>query len=286
MVDKSQLPYMLKLLDDETGSVREKVTEALLSFGPDLENQVDQYRVDFTAEQLEVLNRILKILRRRTYESNKFKWLDEKDEIVGMEFALQNLCTLEAGKSDKKISILLDDLAKGFEETGRELTPYNLVDYLFKEKKFNGVKKEYYNPLNNVLSHVIESKQGNPISLSCIAILVGHRIGIVLEGCNFPGHFLLSFLDDNKLIIIDGFNGGKKLTDDDIQKLIKSLPEEYKGVFDITAPPSLIVARVIKNLAVSYDRDGDDDLAKYYHELYEELYEEIALRNQNNNILK
>ena len=40
MVDKNQIPYLLRLLDDDSAQVRQQVTEQLLSFGPGLEAEL------------------------------------------------------------------------------------------------------------------------------------------------------------------------------------------------------------------------------------------------------
>jgi len=59
----------------------------------------------------------------------------------------------------------------------------------------------YYNPANSMLSCVLRRGRGIPISLSCIAAGVAHRIGLRASGVNAPQHFLMR-LDDG---VGDGF---------------------------------------------------------------------------------
>ncbi len=45
---------------------------------------------------------------------------------------------------------------------------------------------DYGDPQNSNLVHVITRRAGLPISLACVYILVGQRMGLAIEGCNFP----------------------------------------------------------------------------------------------------
>lgn len=98
---------------------------------------------------------------------------------------------------------LLADSQDGNEAINR------LNRYLFHDEGFRGNQAEYYDPRNCFLNEVLDRRLGIPISLAVIYVALGDRIGLPLEGINFPGHFLVKHLDlrSAEQIIIDPFFG-------------------------------------------------------------------------------
>ncbi|HZG92956.1 MAG TPA: transglutaminase-like domain-containing protein [Pseudonocardia sp.] len=62
---------------------------------------------------------------------------------------------------------------------------------LFAEERFAGNTVDYYDPRNSLLPDVLRRRLGIPISLAVVAIEVGRRAGVALEGVGMPGHFLV-----------------------------------------------------------------------------------------------
>jgi regulator of sirC expression with transglutaminase-like and TPR domain len=101
-----------------------------------------------------------------------------------------------------------------------------LNDYLFKELQYVGNEAQYSDPRNSFLNEVIDRRTGIPITLALLYIEVARRVGLPVEGVNFPGHFLLrcrarrgsSYSED---LIIDAFHGGALLTEDACRDLLR-----------------------------------------------------------------
>jgi regulator of sirC expression with transglutaminase-like and TPR domain len=66
-----------------------------------------------------------------------------------------------------------------------------LCELLFFQLGFRGDTTTYNDPRNSYLDQVLERRLGIPISLSVVAMEVGRRIGVPLEGVGMPGHFLV-----------------------------------------------------------------------------------------------
>ena len=64
---------------------------------------------------------------------------------------------------------------------------------LFEEEGFKGNAEAYYDPRNSYLNDVLDRHLGIPITLSIIYLEVGWKLGLPLEGVNFPGHFLVRY---------------------------------------------------------------------------------------------
>src|SRR6516162_5689934 len=67
----------------------------------------------------------------------------------------------------------------------------SLSEFLFTGKGFGGNRDHFGDPRNSFLNEVLERRLGIPISLSVLYLEVGRRLGLPLQGVNFPGHFLV-----------------------------------------------------------------------------------------------
>jgi regulator of sirC expression with transglutaminase-like and TPR domain len=66
-----------------------------------------------------------------------------------------------------------------------------LLRFLQRDCGYYGNRSEYGDPRNSDLSQVIARRTGIPITLAIVAIEVGARCGVPLQGVSFPAHFLV-----------------------------------------------------------------------------------------------
>lgn len=83
---------------------------------------------------------------------------------------------------------------------------------LYNELNFSNNANDYYDINNSFIDQVLKRKLGIPISLGVLYITVAKRLGLDIEGVNFPGHFLCRFITQesgkNTTLYIDAFNKG------------------------------------------------------------------------------
>jgi len=102
-----------------------------------------------------------------------------------------------------------------------------LNDVLFREEVFRGNTVDYYSPRNSFLHHVLDRRLGIPITLALVYMEVARRVGFQLFGVGMPGHFLLKHYDvDGHAILIDAFERGSIVTEDDCRQKLDSI---YSG---------------------------------------------------------
>jgi regulator of sirC expression with transglutaminase-like and TPR domain len=130
---------------------------------------------------------------------------------------------------------------------------------LFGEEGFRGNTAHYYDPRNSYLNDVLDRRLGIPITLSVVYVAVGRCAGLPLVGVGLPAHFVVGFEAPTGLVV-DPFNCGRVLSLDDCQELLRqafgsSMTLESSHLAPTS--PRHILARLITNLKVAYQRAGD-----------------------------
>jgi regulator of sirC expression with transglutaminase-like and TPR domain len=124
-----------------------------------------------------------------------------------------------------------------------------LHDVLYRELGFRGpTAAEYGDPANSHLDEVVVRRVGLPISLAIVELEVAARVGLTLTGIGLPGHFIVGGPDG---LLIDPADGGRALTPDDCQALIRRAIGDgvlfHVGMLRPTGRRE-ILARVLRNL--------------------------------------
>ena len=126
---------------------------------------------------------------------------------------------------------------------------------LFVEEGYEGNRENYFDPRNSYLNEVIDRKTGIPISLSILYASLAERLGVVLEGVNFPAHFMLRLDDSRQPLFIDPFHAGEFLDRRGCEGRLSDLTHHPVALSDdqvAPCPPRVIVARMLRNLKAIY----------------------------------
>ncbi len=135
--------------------------------------------------------------------------------------------------------------------------------YLFGQLGYGGDHDEYYDPRNSYLNQVFERRLGNPISLAVVQMEVSRRLGMPLDGVSFPGHFLVRLPMDDGVLVMDPFNRGRPLDEDELRARARphlggAVPDD-EALLRILNPAShrAMLMRMLRNLQGVYV-DSDD----------------------------
>ncbi len=75
---------------------------------------------------------------------------------------------------------------------------------------------DYYHPDNSFLDRVLDTRRGNPITLSLLWIEVGRRAGLEMQGVGLPGHFVVFAAGQ----LVDPFHYGEAIGFDEAARLV------------------------------------------------------------------
>lgn len=134
----------------------------------------------------------------------------------------------------------------------------HFIEFVFQEQLLGPDKKNYYNPENSYLTHVLKSRKGIPVSLGVICILLAKRTGLKLDGINMPGHFLLRYFNGSgSKIFIDPYNSGYQLSEEECLLFLEK--QHIKPSADYLEPADTvsIMKRMYRNLISFYSTSGE-----------------------------
>ncbi|MEO8155270.1 MAG: tetratricopeptide repeat protein [Rhizobacter sp.] len=131
-----------------------------------------------------------------------------------------------------------------------------LNQFFFQELGFSGNVNNYYDPGNSLLSTVLETRRGIPITLAVLYIEMATQIGLTARGVSFPGHFLIKLKLSEGELVIDPFTG-QSLSREHLDELLTPYrrSQGLVGDFDVplglflqAAPARDVLARMLRNL--------------------------------------
>ena len=163
----------------------------------------------------------------------------------------------------------LDQLAEEVRDRlGNEGAPLivfqELLHTLYQRNGFRGNREAYYDPRNSLLSDVLDQRKGIPLTLGIIVLEVGWRLGLPLEGVNFPGHFLVRFPGTTIRLLVDPFDTGRIWFEEQAQELLDRV---YGGMVRVRprflkpAGKREMLVRLLANLKGIYLNVQDNDRA-------------------------
>ncbi len=146
-------------------------------------------------------------------------------------------------------------------ETAGPVMLQEVIHTLYERHGFMGNEESYHDPRNSFLNDVLDRSLGIPLTLSIIMLEVGWRLGLPLEGVNFPGRFLVRYRGEGQHLLIDTFDKGRLRFEDEAQEVLDKV---YGGLvrtqddFLEAASKRDIVLRMLINLKNLYVNVKDD----------------------------
>ena len=128
------------------------------------------------------------------------------------------------------------------------------------DHEVTGSEAAYRTADGSGLNRVIETGQGIPISLSLLYMEVAGQLGLTLFGISSPLHFLTMAETARGRIFLDGYSGGRLLTEDEtvdwLCDLTQMLPHQVERSLEPTDDRTIVI-RMLNNLCTLYASNED-----------------------------
>ncbi len=263
-LDEKLVSKLGSAIDAFTTEQRRRNDDLISDLGEDAE--ASRFLLEKKALELEAKAVELRKLKRDLHTARVAKSLGEvieKPEIdlfeAGLQIAWVANPDLDLDNYRARFNRLAED-ARAF--VGDVKEPAKQVEalryFLFEESGFHGSRTEYYHSANSYLDHVLDDREGLPVTLSVVFIELARRLDIEgVSGLALPGHFVVGhFQGEDNLHIIDVFERGKVLNKAEAKDMIRSISGYRIGDDDfVPAEPRGIVVRMLRNL-IGLEIDG------------------------------
>lgn len=271
-----ELQALITLLEDPDKEIYNAVSKTLMDKGlevvSDLEKAWENSMDSNTQERIES---IIQKIQLNHIHSSLVNWINNgavdllEGAYIIAKYQYPDLGFYEIVNAVEKIK---NDIWLELNENLTALEKVRVINHIFFEvHKFSGNNANYYSPQNSFINQVLQSKKGNPISLSILYASVAQKLGIPIYGVNLPKNFILAYKDeyhnlypsgDEVLFYINPFNKGAVLGRKEIDIFLKQqniAPDQsyYKPCNNIE-----IIQRVVLNLIFAYEKLGYESKIK------------------------
>ena len=144
---------------------------------------------------------------------------------------------------------------------------------LYRQENFRGNRRSPFDPKNYFINTLFELKKGAPISLSILYIIISQELEISLQGISVPGHFVLTYRDQNNEFYIDAFDKGGFFTRKELSRYLKEVNAQPSESYYEPISPQSIIQELLRTLITCYSRGkrSDPEKAAKWEALLREL---------------
>jgi len=271
-LSEKELHALVSLLDDTDKEVKSHVKDKIISLGTDVIPFLeDRWENSFNPDLQKEIEELVHELQFSLLKEKLIAWRDseEQDLLTGLWLInTYQYPELEFDKLNAEMHQIYFEVWTAF---NNELPPYDKIriinSVLFGSLRFSANTKNFHSPGNSMMSNVIETRRGNPISLCSIYLLVASKLGLPVYGVNLPNLFVLTYKSEDVTFYINAFNKGLIFTKQDITNYLEHLKIQPQPEFFEPCKNIEIIKRTLRNLYVAFEKIGDLEKAEEIREL-------------------
>jgi len=268
-----EINALIRLLDDPDEDIYGHIKEELKSFGsdviPNLESHWEKNRLGNLFQHR--IENLIHEIQYGSLEENLIHWWhsDKPDLLEGV--------TLVSNYKYPTLSLdyINDQITKYTQEIWLEINDYltalekiKLINhFIFEVHGFSGNVAGFHDNQNSFLKDVLDSKKGNPLSLSILYILIGRQLDLPIYGVNLPRHFVVAYLDPYRLttpiedspvlFYINPFSKGDVFGPSELSSFLEKINVSEKEEYFKPCDSKVILKRMLNNLIYAYTKADD-----------------------------
>lgn len=271
-----ELNALVSLLDDSDREVRTHVRDRIISMGNDIIPFLEKkWENSFNPDIQKEIEELVHDLQFSLLKERLIDWrdTDDRDLLTGLWIInTYQYPDLEYSKLNADMHQIYFEVWTAFKN---DLTPYEQVrainNVLFNTLRFSANTKNFHSPANSMLSSVLDSKRGNPLTLCSIYLLVAKKLGLPIYGVNLPNLFVLTYKSADVTFYINAFNKGLIFSRNDIFHYLEQLKIEPKEDYFEPCAHLDMMLRMFRNLENAFEKLGESDKVQEIKELIEIL---------------
>jgi regulator of sirC expression with transglutaminase-like and TPR domain len=292
MINKpTEIKAIIGLLDDPDDGIYTQIKSKLLEIGPEAIPTLEAAWEDSFDGVFQT--RVENIIHEIQFENIKkdiVNWslLEHENLLKGLLLvAKYQYPDVNENKIKAKLGQIKKDIWLEFHEDMTALEKVQIINHiLFEVHGFSGNTTNYHAPQNSYINNVLETKKGNPITLSVLYLLMCHDLNIPIYGINLPDHFVVGYLNDSELLemqipgdehgdnilfYINPFSKGYIFQHKDIDVFLKNINVDPKKEYYEPCTNVDIIKRILRNLITAYQKNGYQNKVDEVMALYNSL---------------
>lgn len=259
---EKEIIALVSLLDDDDDEIVANVEQKIISLGSQVIPYLEkEWETNYNPEAQKRIEEIIHNMQFEDLRQKLIAWGENKkrDLLEGMCLvASYQYPDLEIGDVKKELEQIYYEAWLQFKP---EVTPLDQVKILnqaiFSNLKFSANNKNFHSPGNSMINVVLQTRKGNPISLSVIYMLIAQKLKMPVYGVNLPNLFILTYKSEDEQFYINAFNRGLIFSRNDVDKYIAELYLTPKNSYYDPCSEIEIIKRVLRNLIFSFEKIGD-----------------------------
>jgi regulator of sirC expression with transglutaminase-like and TPR domain len=292
MINKpTEIKAIIGLLDDPDDGIYTQIKSKLLEIGPEAIPTLEAAWEDSFDGVFQT--RVENIIHEIQFENIKkdiVNWslLEHENLLKGLLLvAKYQYPDVNENKIKAQLGQIKKDIWLEFHEDMTALEKVQIINHiLFEVHGFSGNTTNYHAPQNSYINNVLETKKGNPITLSVLYLLMCHDLNIPIYGINLPDHFVVGYLNDSELLemqipgdehgdnilfYINPFSKGYIFQHKDIDVFLKNINVDPKKEYYEPCTNVDIIKRILRNLITAYQKNGYQNKVDEVMALYNSL---------------
>lgn len=257
-LNEKEIKALISLLDDDDTGILNHVENKILSIGksiiPFLE---DAWTSSFNPKLQSRIEDILHVLQFGLVKEKLQNWYqNEQDDLLkGLWIlATYQYPDLNFEELQVKIEQLYFETWVTFQNVQHPIDQIRRLNSIFFEKlTFKANVNNFHSINNSMINQVLESKKGNPISLSVVYMLIAQKLKLPVFGVNLPNLFVLIYKSEELTFYINVFNKGIIFSKQDIDNYLKQLKLPQEEVFYSPCNNLAILRRMVHNMMQSFE---------------------------------
>lgn len=278
--DTKELEALIRMLDEPDEAVFTHIRNKVIEYGPTalpfLEDSWMQLSEQKEIERIEELMGSIRL--NDTFEKLK-KWAEE-----GTTSLLEPYLWVSAfhepnfnyENQKKSVDKILQDVWLEMNDSLTALEKIRVVNHIFYEvygfRGFSGHKPKLP---SYILSNVLRTQKGNPLSLGLLYLIVAQSVRLPVFGVNLPKHFILVYMDDfismkpageytaeEVLFYMNPYNKGALFRKSEIALFLKQLGIKEHPEFFLPAHNIIIIRRLLAEMISVHLQNKHQNKAK------------------------
>ncbi|MBE0649408.1 MAG: hypothetical protein IH595_01075 [Bacteroidales bacterium] len=278
--DSKELEALIRMLDEPDDAVFKHIRSKVIEYGPVAIPFLEESWMQLTEEkEIARIEEMMGSIRLNDTYDKLRKWTDEggasllEPYLLISGFHEPGFNTEGHKKSVEKIT---KDVWLEMNDSLTALEKIRVVNHVFYDVYgFKGLSNHANKLTSYVLSNVLRTRKGNPLSLGLLYLIVTQSVQLPVFGVNLPTHFILVYMDDfislkpakeysreEVLFYLNPFNKGTLFRSSEIALFLKQIKIKESPEFFLPGDNFAIIRRLLEEMIVVHLENKNQDKAK------------------------